>query len=100
MQYSNEPGEMKQALAECHTSYRRDLLLQLSFIILKIHFLRDELTFCCITRKKNLENPHKRRYNEMTRGAFFFFFGTASQGDEKREGEQRAERQTERKMER
>lgn len=36
----------------------------------------------------------------MTRGAFFFFFGTASQGDEKREGEQRAERQTERKMER
>lgn len=34
---------MKQAFVERHM--RRDLLLQLSFIILKIHFLRDELTF-------------------------------------------------------
>lgn len=42
-QARNEPGEMKQALVECHT--RPDLLLQLSFIILKIHVLRDELTF-------------------------------------------------------
>lgn len=42
-QAHNEPGEMKQAFEERHT--RRDLLLQLSFIVLKIHFLRDELTF-------------------------------------------------------
>lgn len=42
-QACNEPGEMKQAFVERHM--RRDLLLQLSFIILKIHFLRDELIF-------------------------------------------------------
>lgn len=44
-QARNEPGGMKQAFEERHT--RRDLLLQLSFIVLKKkkHFLRDELTF-------------------------------------------------------
>lgn len=73
MQYSNEPGEMKQALAECHTSYRRDLLLQLSFIILKIHFLRDELTFCCMTRKKISKILIKEDTMRWPEGLFFFF---------------------------